>query len=196
LPVPLFHRLTILISGLAGERNVDIVHWIDTHSFRDWDGCGRSCRALFPSNHSAISVCGEDHGRRDDVLRPALGSASLCSLRTNCVCRVRSSVPPPHLDGFRHRKDCHRCTDLLRANEANCCDDYPRNVGWNLGHPFRHISCRAVGRGKRATKATTQLPSRPSLTLLVAREPLKFFITISQWVPSHTHNQPNAIMAM
>ena len=79
---------------------------------------------------------------------------ALCSLRTNCVCRVRSSFPPPHLDGFRHRKDCHRCTDLLRANEADCCDDYLRNVGWNLGHPIRRISGRAVRLGKCATKAT------------------------------------------
>ncbi len=81
-------------------------------------------------------------------------SAALCCLRTNCVCRVRSSFPPPDLDGSHHREVSDRCADFLRTREAYSGDDSRSGDGWNVGCPVRCISCRAVGLVRSATEAT------------------------------------------
>jgi hypothetical protein len=65
--------------------NAGIIHRMDTHNFRDRDGCWRACWTLLASNYSAISVWSEEFRRRDDVLRSALGSAALRGLRTDRV---------------------------------------------------------------------------------------------------------------
>jgi len=56
LPVLLLRSRSILI---AGFKNVDIVHWMDTHSFRNWDGCGRSRRPFFPRTTLRLAFAAE-----------------------------------------------------------------------------------------------------------------------------------------
>ena len=65
--------------------NAGIIHRMDTHNFRDRDGCWRACWTLLASNYSAISVWSKEFRRSDDVLRSALGSAALRSLRTDRI---------------------------------------------------------------------------------------------------------------
>jgi hypothetical protein len=75
--------------------------------------------------------------------------------------RLRSHFSRSNLDGFHYRKDCHRCTDLLRANEADGCDDDLRNDGWTLGHPVRCISCGVLVPRNRARVPQEQFQGRP-----------------------------------
>jgi hypothetical protein len=147
LPVPTLHSLLQRLTdcGLGNRTNVDIVYRVATYPFRSWDGCRRSCRVSFPSTSFAISVRSQKCRRTYDVLHQALGSAALCSLRTDRLQRVCSRDSRSNLDGFRHRKVGHRCAYLLRADKTYGRDDGHRNHGWNLGRLVRCISWRVIG---------------------------------------------------